>query len=188
MNDYVRLPKVKKYMALCGAPVSVLSSRNNDFSFKNILNEKFNINSEIQKSYYDCLVSNEYDIGKPMVVSIGGESLISSQKVAVSIVESYINNSTNPFPYFKHPSIAYTDFDEFNNYVPTAGVVMFSIDKNPEQRRLQILKDYIQLYRSSTIILCVETNDITEFMTENMGYVGDIVLQTGRVQKVRTKI
>lgn len=192
MSDYVRLKKSNKYLALCGAPVSVLSSRDKEnFGYRVIQSTKYNITiaPDIQKAYYDAYISGDFDIGSNSLIVIGCDTLISGQKMAANIASKYIEDYPTPFPFVKWVNLAYHDFDYFKDSTERKGVVVIpSVDKHADSKRIQLANDYIRCSEGATIIVVIETPDAITFAMDNMGLQPDAIIQLGRATKTRTRI
>ncbi len=191
MSDYVRLSKANKYLALSGAPVAILSSREREnFGFRSIANPQLGamISPVEQKNAYDAYMSGQYDVGAPNVIVIGCDTLISGQKMAANIAAKYIDDHPNPFPFIKWVNLAYHDFKYFQEHEPTRGVVVIpSIDKHADSKRLTLANDYIRCSEGSTIIVVIETPDVITYALQHMGLQPDVLIQLGRPVQSRTK-
>lgn len=192
MSDYVRLSKANKYLVLSGAPVAILSSRDREsFGFRPIANPHIGcmISAQEQETAYNAYVSGEYDVGAPSLIVIGCDTLISGQKMAANIAAKYIDNYPSPFPFVKWINLAYWDFDYFKEHRPTRGVVVIpTIDKHCDSKRLTLASDYIRCSEGSTVIVVIETPDVITFALQNMSLQPDVLIQLGRQMKTRTKI
>jgi hypothetical protein len=191
MSDYVRLSKANKYLALSGAPVAILSSRDREsFGFRPIANPALGvmISAQEQEIAYNAYMSGQYDVGSPSLIVIGCDALISGQKMAANIAAKYIDDYPTPFPFIKWINLAYHDFKYFQEHTPTRGVVVIpSIDKHCESKRITLANDYIRCSEGSTIIVVIETPDVITYALQNMSLQPDVLIQLGRPVKSRTK-
>lgn len=192
MSDYVRLDKANKYLALSGAPVAVLSSREREkFGFRPIANPALGtmISAQDQEACYQAYMSGQYDVGANSLIVIGCDTLVSGQKMAANIAAKYIEDYPTPFPFVKWVSLAYHDFEYFANHEPTKGVVVVpTIDKHCDSKRLTLANDYIRCSEGATIIVVIETPDVITFALQNMSLQPDVLIQLGRPVQTRTRI
>jgi hypothetical protein len=192
MSDYVRLDKANKYLKLSGAPLAILSSREREkFGFRAIANPQIGamISPQEQENCYQAYMSGQCDVGSPNLIVIGCDMLISGQKMAANIAAKYIEGHPTPFPFVKWVNLAYHDFDYFTNHTPTRGVVVIpTIDKHCDSKRLTLANDYIRCSEGATIIVVIETPDVITFAIQNMSLQPDVLIQLGRPTQTRTRI
>lgn len=190
-SDYVRLSQTNKYLAQCGAPVTVLSSRSKDkISFKNIMNSFTNtmISSQEQEAFYNQLVNHEVALGDPSLIVVGAEAALTGQKLAINICAKYYEDRIEPFPFVKWLNMAFWDFDFLKSHITTKGIVVIGpIDRNFDAKKLSLARDYINTVQGSTIIVIIETPDVVTYMNQYFNISPDILFQLGRqtVQKAR---
>lgn len=183
-SDYVRLSQTNKYLAKCGAPVTILSSRSKDkISFKGIVNSYFNtmISSQEQEAIYAQLVNHEVALGDPCLIVVGTDTALSGQKLAINVCAQYYDDRIEPFPFIKWLNLAFWDFDFLKNHITTKGIVVIgAIDKNFDAKKLSLARDYINTVQGSTIIVIIETADILGYMSQCFNLSPDILFQLGR--------
>lgn len=192
MSDYHRLDKANRYLALSGAPVTILSNRSRDeLGFKAIISPtlKLPISPQDQELVYNSLVSGEVALGEPSLILIGAETALSGQKMAANIAAAYIDGTPDPFPFVRWFNLGYHDFDFLKNHRSTNGVVVIpGLDKDSDPKRLTLAKDYMAVTQGSTILIVVETPDIWSYNYNVLHLQPDIVMQLGKIVKTRTRI
>lgn len=186
----VRLKNANKYLAQVGVPIQIISSKNKESSFKNIVNHQLNImiSSQEQESVYNQLVNHEVALGEPCLIVVGTESALSGQKLAYNICERYYDDRIEPFPFIKWLNLAFWDFDFIRDHIPTNGIVVIgAIDKNFDAKKLSLARDYINTVKGSTVIVIIETADVVLYMSQFFNLSPDIIFQIGRqtVQRAR---
>lgn len=192
-SDFVRLNKMNKYLAVNGAPVNALSSRDrNNASFKTIqdINKSITISSVEQEQVYKGLINNDYDLGSQCLISIGCDNLISGQKVAANICESYMKSCNDPLPLIKWFNLAYWDWDflKTHNSNNKGIIVVNGLDRNSDPKKLSLARDYINVTTNCTQIVIIETTDVLAYLKNSMGLLPDVVLQIGNSMVQRTRI
>lgn len=192
MSDYHRLDKSNRYLVLSGAPLTVVSSRTREqFGYRAIINPNLGvtISPQDQELIYQQLTSGQVALGDPCLILIGAENIVFAQKMAANIAATYIENTTNPFPFVKWFNLGYHDFEFMREHTPQLGVaVIGNIDKDSDTKRITLAKDYYHIVQGSTVIMLVETPDILVYNHNYLGFNPDIIIQLGKVVKTRTRI